>query len=70
MGQHKIEYGLRFEPRSCPDCGAGPEDLIVATKAEGLGYPTRHNPRPRVENLGYDCAKCGAELRHKKGARP
>lgn len=61
--RHKIEYGLRYEPRNCPECGGGPDQLIVALSGSHVS-PTPRNPTPSVKDLGYDCKACGAELRY------
>ena len=60
---HTIKYGLRYEPRTCPECGSGPSQLIVVTSGSYVS-PTPRNPTPSVRDLGYDCASCGAELRY------
>lgn len=52
-----------YGPQHCPECGAGPYQLEVATTESHQTAPTKQNPRPSVRFIGYNCTVCGEKLR-------
>lgn len=54
---HLVEHRIG-SPKSCPECDAGPDDLVIATKPCG-----RRNGREVVRFVGYDCRCCSAKMR-------